>query len=976
MNRLLTPGFFLLIAFLTGFHTVQAQNPVQNLVPGARVSASGSPCAPTETATHAANGTYTGGLSDKWCCWDSGPKWLAVAFEKPQSVGRWIVYHAGAGSENAGWNTRDFQLQVSDDGNSWKTVDSVSGNRENVTDRNIAPSATGRYFRLYITNAGADDTARIYDFQLFDAIPAKSAEVASTKVTAVTEIRPSDETATPADRTSVSPTTPLERESDTTTPLVGEDTPGEPYRSDVALVTITSLSQQDRTLLNLAGARGVIVRESKAEGLRRNDVITAIDGKTISCPSDFRDATEEDSISSVTVDILRVPDAGLIVPEATRLTLQLYHPYFIKPVYCAQSSSGFLKSVIIRSMVFDPGDAKKSPRLFIAATVGKDYYTYHYGVLDLRSFNFREVHTMEIAGGYYEAPIVVGPAGTRMIVLRKDSTDAILVDFAQGVRTVQLPFIMEYSSGSGSDRGIAPTFIGLEYVSIVPKGEKSASIVELSSGRIVARYSRDEELRTILPSLSFSAESRNIGALGPAIIRPMYVSGFLGGGYTYVGLEWPTNLIDDFVFKRTSDYWTKYWTANLGTSKLLQLEGSVGHDGLKTVTLSLNNGPKEVVINNYGSLEPHDIAATVWQDEGKKFTAIGGIGAASMLRVYELVSFSSESISCRKLYAEIERNPNQIGTLDLCGRYLRDCSDGRFSRSVEDIQARLRKMFKTPEYEEALYNETKTKGFSKDYAAYLEAFPTGKYAQLAKVSQRKLSRMDSILERLAALINEAARGVSVSFTGFKEDGTAFISINRTGQSFGVLADILTGNLERTAQRVQGLGEFEDAIRASYLSVPGVKKVNEGGRELTGQAGDRGKAFLNLVRQAQQGSPAESPAPKTAILKAPDGKPASEKSPPTQKPATAAPAKTRWVYGTVKYASGAPAKSVCDLVIWTTDGGIPRVTRSYSQVCTNDRGEFRFYVNEPYAIEIHFKGRKCWSGSVKTTQGGRVEVVIQ
>jgi len=138
-------------------------------------------------ASNAAAGklpTSTGGLCDnhsdpsyaidglsttKWCSGASGAKWLQVKLGgQAYSINRWVVRHAGAGGESASLNTADFKLQKSVNGTAWVDVDTVSGNTASVTDRTLpSPVTEHRYFRLYITNAGSDGIARVYEFALY-----------------------------------------------------------------------------------------------------------------------------------------------------------------------------------------------------------------------------------------------------------------------------------------------------------------------------------------------------------------------------------------------------------------------------------------------------------------------------------------------------------------------------------------------------------------------------------------------------------------------------------------------------------------------------------------------------------------------------------------------------------------------------------------------------------------------------------------
>ncbi|HEU4422047.1 MAG TPA: discoidin domain-containing protein [Pilimelia sp.] len=78
-----------------------------------------------------------------------------------------VMRHAGAGAEQPSWNTRDFDLQVSDDGNQWTTVAQVRGNTADSTTH--AMNTNGRYVRLNVITptSNGDDAARIYDLEIY-----------------------------------------------------------------------------------------------------------------------------------------------------------------------------------------------------------------------------------------------------------------------------------------------------------------------------------------------------------------------------------------------------------------------------------------------------------------------------------------------------------------------------------------------------------------------------------------------------------------------------------------------------------------------------------------------------------------------------------------------------------------------------------------------------------------------------------------
>ncbi len=120
-----------------------------------------------ETPDHAVNG-----ISDeKWCALLDEEKgaWMSVDLGKVCTVSRWLVKHCGR-LEGRGWNTCDFALEYKlSPEDEWRTADSVTGNTENVTLRDISP-IQARFVRLVVTKAaqGGEMHARIYEFSVFE----------------------------------------------------------------------------------------------------------------------------------------------------------------------------------------------------------------------------------------------------------------------------------------------------------------------------------------------------------------------------------------------------------------------------------------------------------------------------------------------------------------------------------------------------------------------------------------------------------------------------------------------------------------------------------------------------------------------------------------------------------------------------------------------------------------------------------------
>ncbi|MET7394810.1 carbohydrate-binding protein [Dactylosporangium sp. NPDC005572] len=149
------------------FELTGGSNPPPTNLALNKTATADSQCAATEGPAKAVNGTVNGGNADKWCSLGAS-KWWRVDLGSSQNVGRIVVRHAGAGGENTAFNTRDYDLQASTDGNTWTTVAQVRGNTANVTTSTFTPLNT-RYLRINVIapTSNADTAARIYEFEAF-----------------------------------------------------------------------------------------------------------------------------------------------------------------------------------------------------------------------------------------------------------------------------------------------------------------------------------------------------------------------------------------------------------------------------------------------------------------------------------------------------------------------------------------------------------------------------------------------------------------------------------------------------------------------------------------------------------------------------------------------------------------------------------------------------------------------------------------
>lgn len=121
---------------------------------------------PAEKPSMAVDGTVEN--NSKWCAVGDLPHWIVIDFEKEVIISSVTIKHAEAGHESADWNTKDFRLQVSNDGINWKDVALVRNNTKGVSTHSFAP-VKARFFRLFIeipTQVG-DKAARIYEIEVY-----------------------------------------------------------------------------------------------------------------------------------------------------------------------------------------------------------------------------------------------------------------------------------------------------------------------------------------------------------------------------------------------------------------------------------------------------------------------------------------------------------------------------------------------------------------------------------------------------------------------------------------------------------------------------------------------------------------------------------------------------------------------------------------------------------------------------------------
>jgi predicted alpha-1,6-mannanase (GH76 family) len=146
---------------LTG--AVRAAEP--DLALGGAASGSAA-CTAAESAANAIDGNGLRG--SKWCSGGASGQELVVDLGRTRRIVGFRVRHAGAGGEDPGWNTRDFELATSADAQTWTTAVTVTGNTASVTSH-FVPRVSARYVRLHVTRAQTSEdfaAARIYELEV------------------------------------------------------------------------------------------------------------------------------------------------------------------------------------------------------------------------------------------------------------------------------------------------------------------------------------------------------------------------------------------------------------------------------------------------------------------------------------------------------------------------------------------------------------------------------------------------------------------------------------------------------------------------------------------------------------------------------------------------------------------------------------------------------------------------------------------
>jgi len=118
--------------------------------------------------TKAIDGVVSG--SSKWCSnGNAPPHWLALDLGSSKIVNGYIVRMAGAAGEYTSCNFESFKLQTGSSISGPWTDDAVVSNtsQANVITRSYYTPKSVRYVRIYITDTGTDNYARLPEFEVY-----------------------------------------------------------------------------------------------------------------------------------------------------------------------------------------------------------------------------------------------------------------------------------------------------------------------------------------------------------------------------------------------------------------------------------------------------------------------------------------------------------------------------------------------------------------------------------------------------------------------------------------------------------------------------------------------------------------------------------------------------------------------------------------------------------------------------------------
>ncbi|MBN2444864.1 MAG: discoidin domain-containing protein [Spirochaetales bacterium] len=129
------------------------------------------------------NRARDGNTGTKWCSSNSSSThWIKYDLGSVRRIERIVVRHAGSNGEMRTMNTESFEIRFGRYDNTWaQSVSVINHNQDDITDINVGPFES-RYVMLYIIDAGIDNYARIYEFEVWNLSGANTPAPTATPV--------------------------------------------------------------------------------------------------------------------------------------------------------------------------------------------------------------------------------------------------------------------------------------------------------------------------------------------------------------------------------------------------------------------------------------------------------------------------------------------------------------------------------------------------------------------------------------------------------------------------------------------------------------------------------------------------------------------------------------------------------------------------------------------------------------------------
>jgi len=117
---------------------------------------------------YAVDGKWNVEETDEWVSTgDEREHWLIVDLGMQKEFDRLGVYTVMANGGSSALSLKDWRVEVRDDESKpWSVINTVTGNEAAKNFQDLPNAVAARYVRLYITNPGADNFARLFEFEI------------------------------------------------------------------------------------------------------------------------------------------------------------------------------------------------------------------------------------------------------------------------------------------------------------------------------------------------------------------------------------------------------------------------------------------------------------------------------------------------------------------------------------------------------------------------------------------------------------------------------------------------------------------------------------------------------------------------------------------------------------------------------------------------------------------------------------------